>query len=262
MEFTIPKASKKHKQLSADKFTASLRTCPLITPSPKQINTIKSSKTKTNKIKSQTYLSLDNDSIFQDLRPKLETIPDKCKNMISEVIKVTKRNFTKTYKRHEFCPRSKRHKMENQVITNKIQHSNAVSMFFSSLNRCYIEDFMILPNKSLISILIPTFDSGIMEYFEAHTEEVNTSISFGNKEYLLLQGYIHASPFHDQIKCGMTLTDVKQGFGHMNYGCYVSFVNCDNLDPLLITWKSVRDGGASGVQVWYNATNPYDSHHL
>ena len=130
----------------------------------------------------------------------------------------------------------------------------------SSLHRCYVEDFIMLPIKSEITILLPvrknskktvtppSYDVKFLKIIEEQEFE-KTSIGGEKNIFHIIPATIISSPNLDQASCGIDRITFLQGLnGNSKFGCTVR-VEGSNLEPL-VKWRDVLNGRCTGLQVW------------
>ena len=130
----------------------------------------------------------------------------------------------------------------------------------SSLHRCYVEDFIMLPIKSEITILLPirknskkssvtppSYDVKFLKIIEEQEFE-KTSIGGEKNIFHIIPATIVSSPNLDQASCGIDRTTFLQGLnGNSKFGCTVR-VEGSKLEPL-VKWRDVLNGRRTGLQV-------------
>lgn len=180
------------------------------------------------------------------------TAPDNATNIVSRAINSTSITYS-------------------SALKNKIDRgpNYPESCLFTTKRRCVVEDFMLLPSKSRIFVLLPVplDETKPKSYFKAIIKDEKCYITFGssrNQRYYLCSGYIKSNPNYDLLQNDSMFTrDVMKSFKlpHNNGNgntCklyqVMSYENNDNqlvFSPdILIKWVEVLDGGSSGIQVW------------
>ena len=141
-------------------------------------------------------------------------------------------------------------------------------------NRCLIEDFMVLPETSEITVLIPKpkpNESLSLAQDDMVVQCPKSFIQYGNEKnqrFYLFHGHVHSAPYFERadinaLTCSEINNALKSG-NNNGYGSNCTLQQCLICDgfssksehkfQLLIKWSDVFYGRKTGVQVW-SSTN-------
>lgn len=159
------------------------------------------------------------------------------------------------------------HTTTTVTTTNNIEDNNLsqYSSKYSSLqlkNRCYLEDFMLLKKKDIVTLLIPK-EKSFKQPFVHLIETINPVIITlaKRRSYYCIEFTVENAPNNEQALQGIHETDLVHGLGRGNFGCNLLYkynVNDEKSDSnlicknktYLITWKQILDGKTEGYQIW------------
>ena len=166
-------------------------------------------------------------------------------------------------------------------IVNVDDDNTKVPLPLVNKSRCLVEDFMKLPEKSEITVLIPkrkceeTSNSGKNKW---SVECKKSFIQYGNEKsqrFYLFHGFIHSAPYFEKANINaLSYSEINKALKRQKnngYGSTCTLQQCLISDgfaskshqqfQLLIKFADVLYGGRNGIQVWshMNVTRDFSS---
>ena len=155
--------------------------------------------------------------------------------------------------------------------SNNLSHNtrfHPLSILYGK-SRCVVEDFMTLPPKKPVVIIIPTTDRN--KYAKpilsalSHCLHLLPIVQYGSKsslKYYIVSGYVKSNPQYAKcIDDTLSPSEIRSAYNtarNNGYGCVINLNNIQNTCTksksvnvnILIKWIEVLNGKTDGVQVW------------
>ena len=175
-------------------------------------------------------------------------------NILSTISRKVTHNFSTSYSysidkpqrintKQTSTPKSSIGLINKQRLLKSNDPIKKLHLMTANKNRCFVEDFMVLEKNTEILLLIPLNYALIGKFKHCIKKlspiQVQFSACARPIKYVAMVGVIYSNPFLEELKSGMSLMDLKNGFGKNNNGLFVTLhdpSNSTNTYEFVLTW--------------------------